>query len=280
MPQTQNQFPVPTIYNYQSPAVGNTRGSSQGTTDATGNTRGSTSYNIQTTVQSPSIGTGNTRGTTAYPYRSPARYSFDVQNTVQGNTRGNTEAQGNTRGSTEYNIQTAVPYIFQSPFTYPFSVNNRGTTQIPTIGNTNAVGITQVPGTTVGNTRGNTQQPFTYQVQNTKTGQTRTPFTYPYRSPSIVVNQNVTQPYPYIANRQTTVRYSFQYSYDYTYQSPSITQVTTNGTRPIGQVAEVKGVFFKDSDGVVKKTQEVYFKKDSSTVEKTHQTIPISQMNR
>ena len=64
------------------------------------------------------------------------------------------------------------------------------------------------------------------------------------------------------------------------YQSPSIVQTPANGTRPISQVAEVKGVFFKDTDGVVKKTQEVYFKKDSSTVEKTPQTIPISQMNK
>jgi hypothetical protein len=36
-------------------------------------------------------------------------------------------------------------------------------------------------------------------------------------------------------------------------------------------VAKVKGVFIKDSDGVVKASTKVFVKKDSSTVEKIHQ---------
>ena len=52
------------------------------------------------------------------------------------------------------------------------------------------------------------------------------------------------------------------------FRTPVITQNTTQGSRPIGQVAKVKQVYVKDSDNVVKKLDEVYVKKDSSTVEK------------
>ena len=52
---------------------------------------------------------------------------------------------------------------------------------------------------------------------------------------------------------------------------PFIFQATENSNRPITPVAKVKGVFIKDSDGVVKASTKVFVKKDSSTVEKIHQ---------
>ena len=218
MSTTQHQFPVPSTYNYQSPAVGATRGSTQGTTTLIGETRTPQSYSFQTSIQN----------------------TTQVQNTMRGST------------------QNTVSYTFQQNYNYPYEF--RYPFIQPLIGQT--------------------RSPFTYQIQNTTTGQTRFPFTYPYRSPAIGVKENEPISYPYIANARQPVRYSVQNTVNYVYQSPSIVQTPANGTRPISQVAEVKGVFFKDTDGVVKKTQEVYFKKDSSTVEKTHQTIPISQMNK
>ena len=258
MSTTQHQFPVPSTYNYQSPAVGQTRGSTQGTTTLIGQTRTPQSYSYGSAFQQPST----------------------AQNTVRGNT------------------QTTVPYTFQQtylyqyPFTYPFIQPLIGNTRSPftydiqtavqgnTRGTTNATGQTQ----TVGNSRVTAPYPFTYIYQSPSigntTGQTRFPFTYPYRSPAIGVKEDITATYPYIANKRGSTQVNAQNTVNYVFQQPSIVQATTNGSRPIGQVAEVKGVFFKDSDGVVKKTQEVYFKKDSSTVEKIHQTIPISQMNK
>ena len=51
MSTTQHQFPVPSTYNYQSPAVGATRGSTQGTTTLIGETRTPQSYSFQTSIQ-------------------------------------------------------------------------------------------------------------------------------------------------------------------------------------------------------------------------------------
>ena len=258
MSTTQHQFPVPSTYNYQSPAVGATRGSTQGTTTLIGETRTPQSYSFQTSIQN----------------------TTQVQNTMRGSTQNTVSYtfQQNYNYPYEFRYPFIQPLIGQtrSPFTYQIQTVAQGNSQ----GTTNATGQTQ----TVGNTT--TPQPypftypFTYQIQNTTTGQTRFPFTYPYRSPAIGVKENEPISYPYIANARQPVRYSVQNTVNYVYQSPSIVQTPANGTRPISQVAEVKGVFFKDTDGVVKKTQEVYFKKDSSTVEKTHQTIPISQMNK
>ena len=258
MSTTQHQFPAPENYSYQSPAVGNTRGSSQGTTTLIGQTRTPQSYSFRTSVQNPTSVQntirGSTQNTVQYPYIQNYVYPYEYQYPyIQPNI-------GNTR----------------SPFTYQIQTVAQGNTR----GTTNATGQTQ----TVGNTRTPQPYPFTYIFQSPSTGnttgQTRFPFTYPYRSPAIGVKPNTPISYPYIASKQGTTRANAQNTINYVYQSPAIAQVIANGNRPIGQVAEVKGVFFIDSDGVVKKTQEVYFKKDSSTVEKIHQTIPISQMNK
>jgi hypothetical protein len=86
---------------------------------------------------------------------------------------------------------------------------------------------------------------------------------------------------PYIFQGNSRVPYNLQTvsPTTYTVRSPSIVQSPAIGTRPIGPVAEVKAVYFKDSDGVVKKLEKGYVKDSQGTVRKIHTGIPFAQLS-
>lgn len=245
MATTQHQFPAPFIYQYQSPASGNTTTRYSFQQPARGTTTTRYSFQLQTLVPTESQLQGNTRGST--------------QNLSQVIAQGNTSAQNDVR--------------------YPFTIQHTGNTRNPQRNNVPAIGTTEV----VGNTRLTVRYPFTYSfqysIQNPTPGNSQIPSTYPYRSPSIGVNSNISVTYPYIANNQNTVPYIFQYPFTYPYRSPLIVQNTTAGTRPVSQVAEAKAVYVKTSQGV-EKLSDIYVKKDSSTVSKIHQAVPSARLNR
>lgn len=245
MASTQHQFPSPFTYPFRYTATGQTETRYPYTVSVRGTTTTRYSFQLQTLVPTESQLTGNTRGST--------------QNLSQVIAQGSTSAQNDVR--------------------YPFTIQHTGNTRNPQRNNVPAIGTTEV----VGNTRLTVRYPFTYtfqySIQNTMTGNTQIPNTYPYRSPSIGINPNITTTYPYIANNQNTVPYIFQYPFTYPYRSPSIVQNTTSGTRPVSQVAEAKAVYVKTSQGV-EKISDIYVKKDSQTVSKIHQAVPSARLNR
>ena len=120
--QTATRYPYITnaTGTSQGSSQGNTEGSTQGLTNAQGNTRYPFTYDIQTTVQSPS------------------RYAFQTQNSTQGTTRYTYQspsiAQGTTQQPSISNSQSTVryPFIARYPFRYPFPYDY----DVPTSGNT------------------------------------------------------------------------------------------------------------------------------------------------
>ena len=64
--------------------------------------------------------------------------------------------------------------------------------------------------------------------------------------------------------------------------APFITQSTTQGRRPITEVAKVKGVFMKTGPSV-EKVSQAFVKKDNTgptgTTEKIHQSVPTGQFS-
>ena len=123
----------------------------------------------------------------------------------------------------------------------------------------------------------NKQHPFIRDRQNPFERSRQNPHIRDTRQPSIY-QVAVAQQEPNIRDRRTPFIYQTTQRNPAGGQSPFITQITYNSTRPISQVAKVKGVYVKTAQGV-EKLSEIYVKKDNTgptgTVEKIHQTSAI-----
>ena len=124
----------------------------------------------------------------------------------------------------------------------------------------------------------NQQEPNIRNKQEPNIRDQRNPFTYDHRSP-FTYTVEVNRQSPYNANAQTTVPYIHTIQVTYNHRSPFTYQVSYQNRRPITDVAKVKGVFLKQTQGVTK-VDKVFVKKDSSTVEKIHQSVPTAQFSK
>ena len=220
-------------------------------------------------IRSPSI--ANSQNVRNQDYRVPhervTQQPYDNQVSIQNPSIRSDRLPTSYRASVNY----ANPFIRskQSPFI----------AQQPRVDQTSVVRDARQPATYNHRSPSEYQHrsPFEYQHRSPISYQHRSPDTYQHRSPFTYRNPSSSRQ-PNVASLQQPYAFQQTYQTPYGFRSPFVYQQPYITTRPIQQVAKVKGVFLKQAQGVTK-VEKAFVKKDSSTVEKIHQSVPTAQFS-